>query len=210
MIHAYDENFLDDAMDNLGTAVEYAVLARNIPGQEFLDLFLVSGAAERFGRGDVALLSGMSGIELAKKILTRCGKTTDIADENVPQGYSPEYWIGWILAYYQWYSGKTFTSILKKLRFASIWNLYGVLHEADPSKAVMAFDEILAQPAETNLARLRKARGMSQSQLASAAGVSLRSIQLYEQRKNEINNAQYNRLSDLAGVLGCSVEDLLE
>ena len=64
--------------------------------------------------------------------------------------------------------------------------------------------------AETFLARMRKKRGLSQSALARAANVSVRSIQLYEQRKNNIGNAQYNNLRDIAGVLHCRIEDILE
>lgn len=100
--------------------------------------------------------------------------------------------------------------ILPKLRYQSLRNLYGVLHETDPSKAVSVFDELLSERAETNLARYRKTRGLSQSQLANVSGLSLRSIQLYEQRQNDINNAQYNRLQALAKALGCKIEDLLE
>ena len=210
MTHAYKEFFLDDAMETLGSAVEYAVLSLNIEGQEFLDLFLASGIAERFGQGDAMYLSGMSGIELARKVLTVCGKTIPSYTENSSCHYSPEYWVGWILAYYQWYCGKPFSMILPKLRYQSLRNLYGVLHEADPSKAASVFDELLSEQAETNLARYRKARGLSQSQLANASGLSLRSIQLYEQRQNDINNAQYNRLQVLANTLGCKIEDLLE
>ena len=210
MTHAYKEFFLDDAMETLGSAVEYAVLSLNIEGQEFLDLFLASGIAERFGQGDAMYLSGMSGIELARKVLTICGKTIPAYTENSSCHYSPEYWVGWILAYYQWYCGKPFSMILPKLRYQSLRNLYGVLHEADPSKAASVFDELLSEQAETNLARYRKARGLSQSQLAKASGLSLRSIQLYEQRQNDINNAQYNRLQALANTLGCKIEDLLE
>lgn len=210
MTHAYKEYFLDDAMETLGSAVEYAVLSLNIEGQEFLDLFLASGIAERFGQGDAMYLSGMSGIELARKVLTVCGKTIPSYTENSSCHYSPEYWVGWILAYYQWYCGKPFSMILPKLRYQSLRNLYGVLHEADPSKAASVFDELLSEQAETNLARYRKARGLSQSQLANASGLSLRSIQLYEQRQNDINNAQYNRLQALANTLGCKIEDLLE
>ena len=51
---------------------------------------------------------------------------------------------------------------------------------------------------------------LSQSQLAKASGVSIRSIQLFEQRKSNINNAQYNHLSAIAKVLCCEVEDLME
>ena len=210
MTHAYKEFFLDDAMETLGSAVEYAVLSLNIEGQEFLDLFLASGIAERFGQGDAMYLSGMSGIELARKVLTVCGKTIPSYTENSSCHYSPEYCVGWILAYYQWYCGKPFSMILPKLRYQSLRNLYGVLHEADPSKAASVFDELLSEQAETNLARYRKARGLSQSQLANASGLSLRSIQLYEQRQNDINNAQYNRLQALAKTLGCKIEDLLE
>ena len=210
MTHAYKEFFLDDAMETLGSAVEYAVLSLNIAGQEFLDLFLTSGIAGRFGQGDAMYLSGMSGIELARKVLTICVKTIPAYTENSSCHYSPEYWVGWILAYYQWYCGKPFSMILPKLRYQSLRNLYGVLHEADPSKAVSVFDELLSEQTETNLARYRKARGLSQSQLANASGLSLRSIQLYEQRQNDINNAQYNRLQALAKTLGCKIEDLLE
>ena len=210
MTHAYKEFFLDDAMETLGSAVEYAVLSLNIAGQEFLDLFLASGIAERFGQGDAMYVSGMSGIELARKVLTICGKTIPAYTENSSCHYSPEYWVGWILAYYQWYCGKPFSMILPKLRYQSLRNLYGVLHEANPSKAASVFDELLSEQAETNLARYRKARGLSQSQLANASGLSLRSIQLYEQRQNDINNAQYNRLQALAKTLGCKIEDLLE
>ena len=210
MTHAYKEFFLDDAMETLGSAVEYAVLSLNIEGQEFLDLFLASGIAERFGQGDATYVSGMSGIELARKVLTVCGKTIPSYTENSSCHYSPEYWVGWILAYYQWYCRKPFSMILPKLRYQSLRNLYGVLHEADPSKAASVFDELLSEQAETNLARYRKSRGLSQSQLANASGLSLRSIQLYEQRQNDINNAQYNRLQALANTLGCKIEDLLE
>lgn len=88
--------------------------------------------------------------------------------------------------------------------------LYGVLHEADPSKAVSVFDEIMKRESETNLARLRKAKGLSQSQLANSADISVRSIQLYEQRKADINKAQHNHLKAMSQVLGCTTDDISE
>ena len=88
-------------------------------------------------------------------------------------------------------------------------DLYGVLHEADPSKAVSIFDELMSK-GETNLAIIRKQRGLSQSQLAKKSSVSIRSIQLYEQRKTDINKAQYNHLLSLSKALNCEIEDILE
>ena len=210
MIHAYDEIYLDDAMDTLGNAVEYATLFCDMDGQEFLDLFVASGIAAEFGRGNIKYISGMSGIELAKTILENCGKKTANITELPYIDYPPEYWIGWILAYFQWYTGKDFSAIFKKISYEQVNNLYGVLHEADPSKAVNVFNDMMSVNAETNLARLRKAKGLSQSSLAKQSDVSIRSIQLYEQRQTNINNAQYNHLKALTKVLGCDIEDILE
>ena len=63
---------------------------------------------------------------------------------------------------------------------------------------------------ETNLKHIRTTKGYSQKQLAELSGVSLRSIQMYEQRNKDINKAQSESLYHLAKALGCSMEDLLE
>lgn len=210
MIRAYDEMYLDDAMECLGAAVEYAVLFCGMDGQEFLDLFVACGVADEFGRGNVKFISGMSGIELTRHVLKICGMEVSAHTDPLHINYPPHYWCGWILAYYQWYSGKSFASICRQIKFSMLMDVYGVLHEADPSKAMNVFEQIMAQKDETNLAYYRKMKGLSQAQLAKASGVSVRSIQLFEQRKSNINNAQYNHLSAISRVLGCEVDDLLE
>ena len=210
MTRAYDEMYLDDAMECLGAAVEYAVLSYGMDGQSFLDLFVASGIADEFGRGNVKYISGMSGIELTRHILRMCGMEVSEHTDALHIDYPPEYWCGWILACYQWHSGKTFAAICRQIKFQMLMDVYGVLHEADPSKAMDVFDQLMARKEETNLACYRKLKGLSQSQLARASGVSVRSIQLFEQRKSNINNAQYNHLSAIAKALGCGVEDLLE
>ena len=62
----------------------------------------------------------------------------------------------------------------------------------------------------TNLQRIRLERGLSQSQLAKAANVKLRSIQAYEQKTKEINKAQLQSACKLAKALSIRPEDLLE
>lgn len=210
MIRAYSEIYLDDAMETLGSAVEYAVLLCGIDGQQFLRLFVASGIADEFGRGNVKYISGMSGIELARVVLEKCGMQVVDETELPHIDYPPEYWIGWILAYYQWYTGKSFDAICKRISYEDMNKLYGVLHEADPSKAVEVFERLMFKDGETNLAKLRKNSGLSQSQLAKAADVSVRFIQMYEQRQTDINKAQYNNLKAISKVLGCEIEDLLE
>lgn len=63
---------------------------------------------------------------------------------------------------------------------------------------------------ETNLKRIRTAYGFTQSELAKRSGVSLRSIQMYEQRNKNINKASVDAMYSLAKVLGCAIEDLIE
>lgn len=63
---------------------------------------------------------------------------------------------------------------------------------------------------ETNLKRIRTVYGCSQAELASLSGVSLRSVQMYEQRHKDINKAGAETVFRPAKALGCTVEDLIE
>lgn len=210
MTYAYSELYLDDAMEALGSALEYAVLVANMDGQTFMDIFNTTDISREFARGNVKYISGMSGIELCRLVLSQCGMPLPTETDLPHIDYPPEYWIGWILAYYQWYSGKSFANICRVLKYDALYNLYGVLHEADPSKAVTVFDDMMQAHKETNLSIQRKNKCLTQDELANLSGVSVRSIQLYEQKVNDINRAKYHHLSALAKVLGCEVEDILE
>ena len=63
---------------------------------------------------------------------------------------------------------------------------------------------------DTNLKRIRASYGCTQAELAKHSGVSLRSIQMYEQRNKDINKASTETLYRISKVLGCTIEDLLE
>ncbi len=94
-----------------------------------------------------------------------------------------------------------------------VLSLYPTLHEADMSKFVAVAEheiKVGAKITPSNLQRIRKKAGMTQKKLAEASGVALRMIQLYEQRKQDINKSQAIALTRLAHVLGCKAEDLLE
>ena len=75
------------------------------------------------------------------------------------------------------------------------------LHEADVSKFVESADEIIQRNKGSRKSKLqltRKARGLTQQQLSEASGVSLRMIQLYEQKQYELAKAQAGIVLDLA------------
>ena len=62
----------------------------------------------------------------------------------------------------------------------------------------------------SNLQEKRKAAGLSQSKLAARVGMSIRTLQYYEQGALDFNKAAVETVYRLAVALGCSVEDLID
>lgn len=210
-IRAYDNFYLEDAMENLGQMVDFAVNVCGDSLKGFLDKYIVTPVAVSFGKGNPKYVAGMSGTELAYTVFDEAGvRIGDI--EAVPRlERSPEYWCGWVLAYYQWYTGKSFEEILKAVPAEEILQMYGTLHETDITKFAEIMDRKTAERCKkTKLKSLREQAGLSQAELSEKSGVSLRSIQMYEQKNKDINKAQMISVIRLARALGCSAEDLLE
>lgn len=61
-----------------------------------------------------------------------------------------------------------------------------------------------------NLQHYRKLAGLSQAQLAEKVGVSHRTLQDYEQNRKPLEKAAAITVLNLARVLGCTVEDLID
>ena len=211
MTHAYRETYLSKAQAALGDAFDYAVNACHIPGADFVKLFVASSISKRMENGEPSLLVGKSGIEISIDVVL---ETTGKLLEYEPQehlGRTREYWIGWAVSYYQWFSGRSYSEIFSVFSFDDLASMYYTLHEADISKFVEIADERMQEAfRETNLKRIRSAYGCSQAELAKRSGVSLRSIQMYEQRNKNINKASAEALYRIAKVLGCTMENLLE
>ena len=211
MTRAYREIYLSKAQSALGDAFDYAVNTCNIEGGRFVKLFISSSVSRRMENGEPAVLAGKSGIEIACEVFR---ETTGEELSGEPQESferSAEYWIGWAVAYYQWYSGRKYSEIFDALSFDDLQKLYQTLHEADISKFADIADAMLKERfPETNLKRIRTIYGCTQAELSERSGVSLRSIQMYEQRNKDINKAAAETVYRLAKVLGCLMEDLME
>lgn len=206
-MRCYSKLFLKDAKENLGEALEYAVYGTGISGQEFLDMFLVSGLADSFSGGNVRLVTGVSGKELADMVFEKCIPDYTPVNYDFRYDYPCPYWIGWTYTHFQWKSQRSFSDIINRIPYSSMDNLYGVLHEADINKSLDVMEGFFGDA--TNLAKMRENAGLSQNGLAKASGVSLRSIQMYEQEHNDIKKAQLNRLVAIAQALNCRVEDIV-
>ena len=211
MKHAYNEMYLEDAMENMGEMVDYAVNVCGMDIEKYWKLFLASGLAEEFEKGSPRAISGISGTEMVYHVFEKTGFSTKDYPIQIEYTRSREYWSGWILAYYQWLTGKTFKDIYKGLSMEEIQRLYPTLHEASEDKFVDIVNRILKENMRsTKLKDLRKNSNYSQTELSERSGVNKRMIQQYEIGAKDINKAAGTTLLALARVLGCEVEDLLE
>lgn len=211
MIRAYQEIYLPKARSALGDAFDYAINACGIPGIEFVQLFCSSSASKRMERGEPSLLAGMSGIEIAIDVVLETTGRRLKAEPREQLGRSREYWIGWAVCHYQWYSSRSYGRIFAALPFDDLEGMYHTLHEADVTKFVNIAEQRMQERfAETSLRRIRTTYGCTQAELARRSGTSLRSIQMYEQQRKDINKASAETLYRIAKVLGCTMEDLIE
>ena len=84
MIHAYDKVYLSKAQSALGRMLDFAVYSLQYDISEFFDLFLSSGVATRFEKGDYSVITGLSGVELAYTVLTLSEYTQTALSLGIP------------------------------------------------------------------------------------------------------------------------------
>ena len=211
MIRAYHKVYLEKARTNLGRMLDFATYDIGYDPGEFFDLFMNSGLADRFGKGEFTLLVGMSGVELAYQVLKITHNQVEMPKPRYTADRSPEYWVGWALAYYQWETAMCFEDILEYVTIDDMIRMYSPYHEMDIRHFCDRMNELYreANP-ETKLKQLRQRAGISQNDLAELSGVPKRTIQQYEQRQKSINKAQAEYLIMLARALRCNVEELIE
>ena len=182
-MHAYSEDYLLTAQRILGDMLDYAVNEYEFDPDEFYKMFLVSDVSRQFQEGNPTYIAGKNGCEMVKEVIRSAGLIMEEIPDEMYLDKSPEYWAGWALAYYQWYTARPFMKIYKVVTIEDLLKMYSVYHE-------MA--------------------GLSQRELADLSGVALRQIQLFEQKKRNINHTRAIDVLKIGKVLGCKSEDLLE
>ena len=211
MIRPYDELYLSDAIKSLSTVFDYLLNDCKIESELFTFIFANSRYIKLLENGAPHIISGISGEELSLKILNDVFPNVVFPERKHNINKSPEYWTGWALAQYQYYSSRSFKEIFFRIKLSKIIDMYNPYHEMDIEHFINAIDKLFDDSMkDTNLKRIRESRDLSQSELASLSGVSLRSIQLYEQRVNDIDKAQSHTLYKLSRALCCDIIDLLE
>lgn len=237
MTHAYDEICLPRASDTLGRMLDYAAYSLHHEIPAMMELFIASGEASCFERGDIRTIAGMSGIELAYEVLERSGITYDRTQPRYTKSLSAEYWCGYALAQIQWKSCAPFSRIIQKFsvqdfiseyakdRFTFLDSLPLDISDSERSQLTREFGLTESEAAVSRFIRaaagdssgiygrtlkdLRIRRGLSQSGLAKAAGIPVRTIQQYEQGQKDLSRAGAAYLISLARVLNCEPSHLI-
>lgn len=206
--HAYSPLYLSKSSRAVGNMLHDAVVEFGMDGTDFLKRFIQSDLAGEIESGNPKYIAGKSGLELFLDVM---GKTTGRSyHAELIESYdrSPVYWVGWMLTHYQWYSGRSFKSILDTVPYEELLGLYATLHEADIQKSYEVMDAHF-EAEESRLKKVRKQCGLTQEALANESGVSLHTIRAYERKSKDLNKAQFDIVMRLAKTLKCEAADLL-
>ena len=143
MARAYKKTYLNGAMRNLAVMMDCGVRKYGYSIEEFYQKFLSSDVSRQFAGGNPRYLVGMSGAELADSVVEAAGGIVRKENDGT-YSVGAEYWAGWVLAYYQWLTRRSFSYMHKKgLDINKVVAMYYPLHEADLSKFADEADEII-------------------------------------------------------------------
>ncbi len=209
---AYSELYLEDAMANLADFFDYAVNDYGAEPDEIASIFAASALARSFEQGTSWAVSGKSGYELFAQLSYDLGYSDSALIEPA---YRPDktaqYWAGSVCAYAQWRLDVSFEQIFEAVPLSQVIALYHPWHETSEERFCELLQERMTEAnSKTALARLRIEAGLSQRELSERSGVSLRAIQMYEQRNKNIDHAKFESVRALARTLRCPIERLYE
>ena len=138
MARAYKKTYLNNAMRNLAVMLDCGVRKYGYTIEDFYEMFLASEVSRQFANGNPRYLVGLSGAELADQVVEASGGTV-LKENDGTYTVGPEYWAGWVLAYYHWLSCRSFAYMQRRgLGIKEVVSMYYPLHEADLSKFVDA------------------------------------------------------------------------
>lgn len=202
MIHAYNEQFIGIIQPKVAAMFELAVWEEHIDIDAFAQKFISSPVCHALENADPVYALGKSANELLALILGN--EPFNIETSSYA---SPEYWVGWVLAYAQWYFNKPYATIIAAIPCSKILDHYFPYHEMDITQSMDLIAKYLKLVCP--LKEIRQRHGLSQTQLANLSNVPLRTIKSYEQGTVDIAKAQGETLYALAQILNCSIEDLI-
>ncbi len=222
---AYNRSYLENVKSNLGAMLDCGINTLEFGPRDFYNMFLDSDMSDKINRGDAYSICTLGGVELAEYVVCfamnnskyiHVKKASDPAfnqhlNDAIINVNSKEYWAGTVIAEYSWEKNMSYQELDGYISVEEVIGLYKDFANADSLVINIRLDEMLnAKKKVAKLKLRREMLGLSQSELAEQSGIPLRTLQQYEQRRKNINNAKAVYLVDLASVLRCEVRDLIE
>lgn len=210
MTHAYDEIYLGSAQKLMGSMFHFAVYDLKWNLDKFVNAFISTGVANLVQKGYPEMVAGKSGYEVAYEVYYRLTGSYCEIRPDFSFSKSPEFFAGWSGAYYSWYKNMPYDVLFGEISAETMVNMYHPYHEMDVMQFVDSIDaRLIERQKDSQLKRLRVYADLTQKQLAVRSGVSQRMIEQYEQGRKELNHASVSTVKQLAGAIGCSIEQLL-
>ena len=94
MTHAYSAAYLSNAKELLSSFFDYAINDCKLKPDWITALFVNTGYAKQFERGNPAYIAGMSGVELARAVIVKAYGSRELPPPTNTEDYSPAYWAG--------------------------------------------------------------------------------------------------------------------
>lgn len=136
----YDEVYLDSTQSILGEAFDWVVNTCHDDLASFADRFAHSSIGRLFEDGCPKYVAGVNGAELANAVMESLNLPAYTQEPEFWLDKSPEYWVGWILAYYQWRRKEHFRTILKNLPISVFLSIYHLGHEMSDEQVADILD----------------------------------------------------------------------
>ena len=200
-----------EAAETTSAMFSLCVDALGMSGERAAQLFVGSGMARQIELLNAPMIMGKNELDQLEWMLWRCGIEADLDNlDYVLAGTAC--WVGEVLFTFHAETGMPFKRILSRVSYDDIEALQLRCVEWDPQATVrellipMYVDRADPNPLRT----MRLRHGLTQNELAGAAGISLRTLQQYEQGTKDVSRAAAVTVLKLAHVLGCEVEDLVD
>lgn len=197
------------AIEMMGEMFEYSKSYLHIESDKFFDMLNSTHISDKIYDLDIIYIYGKSSIEIINDICLANDIKIKLYDKNVFLKNEKYYWLGLVVASYCYGKKISFKEIGKRIKPSQVLRMYNTMHEAPHMKVIDEIDKILNRQ-ESILKHIRQSKNISQSELSILSGVSLRSIQMYEQKKKNISQASFETVKRLANSLSIKIEELYE
>ena len=151
--HPYSEYDAQYFPEEFGAMLDYAVNYMHYDPEMFLNAFLESDIPEFIEFGYSAYIGGKDGADLCLEI-ERKVLHVDTKNRPLPQNTdfclsaTRDFWVGYMIALYQWHSNLTFKEILHKVPPKDFYDYYWRYHQEDEIRFLKELDRVCLEGTE--------------------------------------------------------------